>query len=475
MKTESEDQPVSVKMSSEASSSTENSDIEGAVCQNTSPEKMVNNSATKNENNTKPDSDFTAGTSNDGAETTCLDTGMDRLLQRHRAEIMYELRRIQNGERPVTGQNNRQTLENFFRHAREAPISSAQELGIRPETVVVEVQGLVQSRPVTLALQSSSFRRRLENTIRSSLGQLPTGPQSSSRASTPSAVIRNTRTAVSRENQTPPSASSLGNRDNIAAASEESEHQGNNTESWVEQQQSPVPLNQPVAIQWDTVENAHRDAMVFEISELVHQHLVTSALEGNTRNRLEAHIQRRAEQTGANGTRIQEVLQTLPRGRIQRNDFSHLGIIPGQGDADSDNLDNISVISATAAVHVPYTQSNAAMNQEIRSLKVQMQELKQMIKMNFDLQLDVQRAIRQEVAAAMSNVNQGASTSSGVPSRPLNDSQCLICLDKSADSVLYQCGHVCVCYGCGMELKARNAHCPVCRAPIKDIIRAYKC
>ena len=60
----------------------------------------------------------------------------------------------------------------------------------------------------------------------------------------------------------------------------------------------------------------------------------------------------------------------------------------------------MSVISATAAVTVN-TQANAAMSREMRSLKSQMQELKTMMRLSFDLQLDIQRSIRQEVAAAL--------------------------------------------------------------------------
>lgn len=66
-------------------------------------------------------------------------------------------------------------------------------------------------------------------------------------------------------------------------------------------------------------------------------------------------------------------------------------------------------------------------------------------------------------------------TATSRQSRPVNDSHCLICLDKFSDSVLYQCGHMCVCYGCGRQLMSRNSNCPVCRAPIKDIIRTYRC
>ena len=46
------------------------------------------------------------------------------------------------------------------------------------------------------------------------------------------------------------------------------------------------------------------------------------------------------------------MVQNLPPRPTPRNDFSHLGI----SQALSDNLDDISVISATAAVTVPYAQ-----------------------------------------------------------------------------------------------------------------------
>ena len=47
------------------------------------------------------------------------------------------------------------------------------------------------------------------------------------------------------------------------------------------------------------------------------------------------------------------------------------------------------------------SQSQALMSRELRAMKAQMQEMKEMIKMSFDMQLDIQRAIRQEVAAAI--------------------------------------------------------------------------
>lgn len=57
---------------------------------------------------------------------------------------------------------------------------------------------------------------------------------------------------------------------------------------------------------------------------------------------------------------------------------------------------------------------------------------------------------------------------------PIHAGQCVICIDRSVDTVLYQCGHMCVCHQCGLQLKMEGHKCPMCRAPIRDIIRAYK-
>lgn len=51
---------------------------------------------------------------------------------------------------------------------------------------------------------------------------------------------------------------------------------------------------------------------------------------------------------------------------------------------------------------------------------------------------------------------------------------CLICLENQVDTLLYQCGHICVCNPCGIQLKTQGHKCPLCRAPIRDVVRAYK-
>uniref|UniRef100_A0A8C4Q4N1 RING-type E3 ubiquitin transferase n=1 Tax=Eptatretus burgeri TaxID=7764 RepID=A0A8C4Q4N1_EPTBU len=55
-----------------------------------------------------------------------------------------------------------------------------------------------------------------------------------------------------------------------------------------------------------------------------------------------------------------------------------------------------------------------------------------------------------------------------------NRGECTICFERLADSVIYTCGHMCLCFECGERLR-RQIHpaCPICRRVIKDIIRTY--
>ncbi|XP_058882106.1 E3 ubiquitin-protein ligase NEURL1-like isoform X1 [Acipenser ruthenus] len=53
--------------------------------------------------------------------------------------------------------------------------------------------------------------------------------------------------------------------------------------------------------------------------------------------------------------------------------------------------------------------------------------------------------------------------------------ECTICYENMVDTVIYACGHMCLCYTCGLKLKKMtNACCPICRRTIKDIIKTYR-
>ncbi|XP_057704895.1 E3 ubiquitin-protein ligase NEURL1-like isoform X2 [Corythoichthys intestinalis] len=66
-----------------------------------------------------------------------------------------------------------------------------------------------------------------------------------------------------------------------------------------------------------------------------------------------------------------------------------------------------------------------------------------------------------------------ASSPSSPSALPATD-DCAICCDDTADTALYNCGHLCLCYKCALRLKQDKATCPICRKPIKDIIKTYR-
>ncbi|XP_071089724.1 uncharacterized protein [Haliotis cracherodii] len=406
------------------------------------------------------------------AETNCP-TGMDRFLQKTRSELMYELRQIQHGERPVTGQNRRENINQFFTKHLEAPAGSEGKENVpanvdaveehRPESVVVEVEGLYEQRRVSSVLQSTAFRRSLERIIRGSITTASQRPQA-----TPSHLPPHRRTSRGQEQ-------SSENGPSTASTDQDSR-----VPSPPEMRLTPPaasPTSQPTGIvapnempTWQSISEIHHEEIVQEISQLLHRRLVSSTLDGEFRGTLEVQMQNHVDSSGGNGEAVAQAVRSLPNPGVIRNDFSHLGL--GQ-DLFEDNI-SVTSISATA---VPYTQSNLHLSREISSLKSQMEEMKNMLKLSFDLQLDIQRAIRQEVAAAVSQATgaTAAPPATATLSHPVSDTHCLICLENHSDTVLYQCGHMCLCYACGKHLMSQSGKCPVCRAPIKDIIRAYKC
>ncbi|KAI0562498.1 hypothetical protein FGB62_59g16 [Gracilaria domingensis] len=123
--------------------------------------------------------------------------------------------------------------------------------------------------------------------------------------------------------------------------------------------------------------------------------------------------------------------------------------------------------------------SHAELASLVKSLQQEVTVLKNVMSASFDLQLDIQRAIRQEVCAAMSRagVKQVAdSPSCAVQARTERVAKagvCTVCLEKNVDCVLYACGHMCTCSLCARQLLSAGQKCPICRAPVRDVVRAF--
>ncbi len=68
------------------------------------------------------------------------------------------------------------------------------------------------------------------------------------------------------------------------------------------------------------------------------------------------------------------------------------------------------------------------------------------------------------------------SSSSSPPAPPGPSGECIVCLERPVDCVIYSCGHMCMCHGCAVQQwRGRGGgFCPICREVIRDVIRTFR-
>lgn len=54
------------------------------------------------------------------------------------------------------------------------------------------------------------------------------------------------------------------------------------------------------------------------------------------------------------------------------------------------------------------------------------------------------------------------------------DECCVVCMDEKRNAVCIPCGHVAACFECLTDVKNLTGLCPVCRGPIREVIRLYQ-
>ncbi|XP_038901288.1 uncharacterized protein LOC120088219 [Benincasa hispida] len=241
-------------------------------------------------------------------------------------------------------------------------------------------------------------------------------------------------------------------------------------------------------------DNAHNG----EIRELLNRRSVSTLLSSGFRESLDQLIQSYVERQG-HSTSNRDIDEMMPLYTSAEQEQEHDRQSEGQaGSVESHSLalplpptlpsrqlwDN--ELSNGSWSRRDFRQQFGADWEIINDLRIDMSRLQQrmsnlqrMLETCMDMQLELQRSIKQEVSSAL---NRAAGAEEMFKDSLPDDEPkwdrvrkgiCCICCDNHIDALLYRCGHMCTCSKCANELVDARGKCPMCHAPILEVIRAY--
>ncbi|KAL5261597.1 hypothetical protein ACHWQZ_G007330 [Mnemiopsis leidyi] len=350
-------------------------------------------------------------------------------------ERVFELRRIQHGDRAVSSGETAQQLEEFFARDQDSTIRAP-----RSEGVQNELDQLSRNRSVGNLL-NTRFRTLLENSLRAP-PQTPTRAIPSTRSVPPPPPPPVHGVPPAPTAPAPPLAESTAarlERESVAARLSRDALQA------AEQYEPPDFANRQF------------DYAISDVEELFQRRLVSDVLHSTFRNVLELHIERRLVRAG-----VQPRPRPLPTAQPAQQPAGQAG--PAQQPWPGAPQVRPLVEAPSSSRRLPEIE------RQIHVMSIEMKEMKGMLKLLVDTQMEMQRAIRQEVNAMM----RTSTVEPAKPTKQVKEGTCVVCLEYACDTVLYRCGHLCCCFSCARALKVAGHHCPVCRAEVSDILRIYR-
>ncbi|CAA0832621.1 Ring/U-Box superfamily protein [Striga hermonthica] len=229
------------------------------------------------------------------------------------------------------------------------------------------------------------------------------------------------------------------------------------------------------------------NAQSMEIRELFSRRHVSSLLRSGFRESLNqvlrSHVERQANALGDWESDNGSFYPNLAEQEVRRQN-DDMALSQSEG-ADVDLFTQTSALSPEPETPWDFElQSENYLHQEwevVNELRVDITRLQQrlnnmqsMLEQCMDLQIELQRSVRQEVSAAL---NHELSKENMIHDECQLDfvrrGICCLCHDSKIDSLLYRCGHMCTCSKCAERLVEGPRKCPMCRAPVLEAVRAY--
>lgn len=112
----------------------------------------------------------------------------------------------------------------------------------------------------------------------------------------------------------------------------------------------------------------------------------------------------------------------------------------------------------------------------MEQLHQEISELRRSVKSCIDMQIKLQESLTQDETLASCHSGTGRKKrKESSQSKKSSRGRCCICYEMQIDSLLYRCGHMCTCFKCASGLQWGSGKCPICQAPIIDVVRAHAC